>query len=657
MFPLLWTASAALADDAPAPSTLAPIVVTATRTEKTVDDTPVRTEVVGREEISRTHARTLKQALENVPGLQLREVHGKSGYEVSLQGLSADQVLVLVDGLPLSASTGSTVDLSQYLLGGVERVEVVKGAASAQYGSAAMGGVINVITRRVEPGFSGTVSADAGSRGPQNVSGGTAKSQANFTLEGGDTAWRLRLSGDAVDDKGFSTDPSGWSRQGDAMKRQQVAARASWLPAQGSELWVDASTYREDDEQRYTYYAPPNLVPQRKTEAITRDRFAAGGEWRAGNGLRLHLKGMDERYDSRSQEISNEALAGERAAQLGLSHVSAQVDLPTWGPQQWQVGADWRRESLAQTSNGASEVDGGNAERSSRELFVQNDVLFDNQVELLLGIRTQDDSDFGLHHAPKLGLRAPLFDAGGWKGTLRTSLGQGYRVPNLKERHYLFDHSSLGYMVLGNPNLKPESSNSFQLGVTLAHGHDASLEVQAFVNRVKDLIQTDLVNYTLVNGVAQYTYRNVARARTAGLETGFTWQLSPTLGLRGGWTYTQGKDLDTGAELTRRPRQQSRLGLDWQALDHTTLTLRGRHQSSELVDPVSGGRSPSFATLDLAVNQDLPGLAKGLRVYGGMSNLTGRQRDFADPNDFGPIAGRYVYLGLSYSFSSSQTSP
>src|SRR5690606_4044203 len=124
-------------------------------------------------EIERIHARTLKQALENVPGLQLREVRGKSGYEVSLQGLTSDQVLVLIDGLPITASTGSTVDLSQYLVGDIDHIEVVKGATSAQYGSSAMGGVINVITRRSAPGFSGAVSVDAGSRGHQNASGGS----------------------------------------------------------------------------------------------------------------------------------------------------------------------------------------------------------------------------------------------------------------------------------------------------------------------------------------------------------------------------------------------------------------------------------------------------------------------------------------------------
>ena len=118
-----------------------------------------------------------------------------------------------------------------------------------------------------------------------------------------------------------------------------------------------------------------------------------------------------------------------------------------------------------------------------------------------------------------VGVRANLLSNDTWKGVLRANYGQGYRVPNLKERHYLFDHSSLGYIVLGNPNLKPESSNSFQLGGQLSWRDRVTLDANLFYNRVTDLIQTDMANFTMFNGIAVYTYRNVARARTQGAET------------------------------------------------------------------------------------------------------------------------------------------
>lgn len=636
-----WPAAHALAADG---QELPAVVVTGTRSEKPIDETPIRTEVVDRQEIERTHARTLKDALENVPGLQLREIHGKSGYEVTLQGMTSDQVLVLIDGLPITASTGSTVDVSQYLLTEVDRVEVVKGASSAQYGSSAMGGVINVITRPIRKGFSGAVTADGGSYGGQNADGSPGLLHGNVRVEGGTEQFRGRLSADALDNKGFAVDPDGWTRHGDAVRRQQYAGRLEWLPTQAGSFWFDASAYRETDEQRYQYYAPPNYVPQRKTEDIDRNRYTYGGQWRFDNGVRARLAGVAETYDTTTREYSNSYKTATRNSSQRTDHVSTQFDLPAWYSQLWQFGADFHRERLDQTVNGASEL-AGNAERRAGELYFQNDILFSETWEMVVGLRGQQDSDFGSHFAPKVGVRGNLLATEDWKGVLRANYGQGYRVPNLKERHYLFDHSSLGYMVLGNPDLKPESSHSFQLGGQLSWRDRVTVDANLFYNRVSDLIQTDMANFTLVNGIATYTYRNVARARTQGAETSLRWRATGALGLTAAYTYTDADDLDTGAQLTRRPRHMGRLGADWRVLPSTEITARARFQSSEVADSTTGARSPGWGTLDLVVNQRI---GRNATVFAGVNNLFGRQRDFSNASDFGPVAGRFVYLGARF---------
>ena len=639
---LPWLAVTAHA--APGEDALNTIVVTGTRSEKRLDETPVPTEVVSAREIARTQARTLKDALENVPGLQLSEIHGKSGFAVSMQGMTSDQVLVLIDGLPISASTGSSVDVSQYLLTEVERIEVVKGASSAQYGSSAMGGVINVITRRIGQGLSAAATADVGTYGGQNV-GSPGSAHGNVRVSGGNAQWRASMAADVLDNKGFAVDPDAWTRQGDAIRREQYSGRIEWLPTAAGSFWLDASSYRETDAQRYTYYAPPNYVPQRKTEDITRDRVTGGGQWRFDNGVKARLAAMVEDYDSRSNEFSNGVRASNRASALRTEHTSLQFDLPAWRRQLWQFGADVHRERLRQSANGVSELASG-AERTSNELFLQNDILFNDTWELVLGLRAQDDSDFGTHYAPKIGLRANLPTGEAWKTVLRANFGQGYRVPNLKERHYLFDHSALGYVVLGNPNLKPESSNSFQLGGTATWNERLTLNANLFHNRVRDLIQTDTDNFTVINGIAAYTYRNVARARTQGLETGIKWQASSALALNAGYTFTDAEDLDTGAELTRRPRSIARIGADWRLLPATELSLRARYQSSELAASTSPARSPAWATLDFVINQKL---GRDVTAFLGVKNLFNRQRDFSNASDFAPVAGRFLYVGARIS--------
>ena len=398
------------------PSTLQTVVVSATRSERAVEESTVPISVVSRSEIERTRARTLKQALENVPGLQLREVHGKSGFELSLQGLSGDQVLVLIDGLPITASTGSTVDLGQYLVGEVERVEVVKGASSAQYGSSAMGGVVNVITRRIQPGFGATLEVDAGSYGRQNDSGRRASANqkhARFGLSGGGEAWRLALSGDVLDDAGFGLRPELWTRQGDASRRVQLTGRAEWLPRAGQRFWLEAGRYSEDDVQRYEYFVPSKYVPQRKSEDIARDRVVLGSQWRLDGGARLQAKAVREHYDSESREVSDGYQIARRNSAQQTQHLSTQVELPAWGRQVWMLGADWHRETLRQTTNGNSELQfNGRAQRDSRELFLQNDIFLNDDWELLLGVRGQHDSDFGGHAVPKVSLRGTLLERG-----------------------------------------------------------------------------------------------------------------------------------------------------------------------------------------------------------------------------------------------------
>lgn len=628
---------------------LSAVVVTASRMERAPQDASVRTEVVDAEELERQHAQTLLDALENVPGVRLQEIHGKSGAGVSLQGLSGEQVLVLVDGLPLAPSTGSTVDLAQYLLADVERVEVVKGASSALYGSAAMGGVINVITKRTQPGLRASAKAQAGSRGGQNVSGrawDAATRDGSVSLSGGSREWRFRASGEVLHDDGFTVDPQGWARAGDGVRRKQAAVRGDWLPAAGRNVWVEHEWYREDDRQRFNLYVPPGNVPQSKTEAIARDRTVLGAVWTGDRGLRAQLKGLREVYDSASHGWSRDVLQRRRHSGQETLQLDGQLDLPRSRYQQWQVGFDWRGEKLSQDNNGVSELAGERVRRESQEVFAQDEIMLGRRGSVALGLRARHDTDFGTYVAPRVALLWHTDGFAGGAGQLRASYGKGYRVPNLKELHYVFDHSSLGYMVLGNPDLQPESSNSFQVGAEI-DWRRLSLAVNLFDNHLRDLIQIDESKASTVNGISVYRYDNVSRARTYGLEMSARWFVSPALTLAGGVTWMAAENSDTGEKLTRRPAQIARFGLDWMMDGQSTLALRGRAQSSETINAAGTRRSPGWAVWDVRFTRRL---SPGWSFFAGVDNVLDRQRDFGNPDDYGPASGRRVFLGIQYEY-------
>lgn len=635
------------------PLTLDTLVVTGTRSERQRLESPVWTEVVSAAELERTHARDLKEALQNVPGLQLREIHGKSGFEVWLQGLDADRVLVLVDGLPVSATTGSTTDVSQLALAEVERIEVVKGAMSAQYGSAAMGGVVHVITRDIPVGLSGELEADAGSYGEQNPSGdaldlGAGHERARVSLGG--QAWRARLAVDRNESDGVDPNPRDWPQPGDAVTREHWQGRLEWHPADAGRFYAQAEAFDEQAATRYQLQLPGRTVDQSKQEVAERRRLTAGGRWRHDNGLRWRIDGLLEtlRDDTRKQVTG--MVFDDRRADQDLNRLSSQLELPAWGPHLWQLGADLHRQTLRQRKDGRSELDRpGDAERDARELYVQDDWFLSERLELLAGLRQQWDSDFGPHHAPKLNLRWALREDDAWQLAARLGWGAGYRVPDLKERHYRFDHSQLGYVVEGNPTLQPERSSSWQLGLGGVRGERLELDLNLFQNRLRDLIQTDrdpVATAARGDGVQVYRYLNVARARTAGAELVLGWQLQERLRLQLGYLKLRSEDDNTGGELTHRPRHQATAGFDWRpSAQPVEWSLRTRYQSSELVDSTSGARSPSWWRLDSKLNWDFD---RELRLFAGIDNPFNQQRDFNDRNDFGPVAGRLVYAGVRY---------
>lgn len=622
------------------------VVVSATRTERDRYDVPVRTEVVTQQELRRTHARSLKEALENVPGLQLREIHGKSGYEATMQGMTSDQLLILIDGLPLAASTGSTVDLSQYSLADVGRIEIIKGAASAQYGSSAMGGVINIITREADAGGRASVTYDAGSYGQQNSSGNSqhvAQHHINTLVEGGNNRLQARLSADLRDSEGFDADRSSWVREGDASRRLQYAGRLSWTPSDAAYLSVDAQRFEESDRQ----WMPVELEGRlpNKTEEIDRNRLALNSGWRVDN-FSVTLKGLIERYRSESakRNLGFPMSYDERDMTLDTEFLSVQVDFPLAAQHQFQLGADIRDEELTQFKDGVSEIgEYGAANRQNYELFLQDDYFFSAKTEIIAGLRVQQDSDFGLYSSPKIALKHSLADNGNFQTIFRTSIGTGYRVPNLKERYYTFDHSSIGYKVIGNPDLQPEASLSYQAGLWFDWNSRRTLDINAFYNDIRDLIQTDEDNATIVDGIAVYTYRNISNARTLGLETVFSDRLTPAIGLMLSHTYTQAKNTDTQQTLTRRPEHIVRIGIDWQAMEQLEFNARVRYQSRELASSSTGIWSPAWSTIDLKMNYQV---SPALSLFGGIDNATNTQRDFSSGTDFGPVAGRFIYLGF-----------
>lgn len=708
-------------DSPPLTFQLDPIVVTATRSDRLLSSAPVPVQVLGKETLQQHHAHTLKQALALLPNVTLREIHGKSGYEVLMQGFSGDQVLVLIDGMPVTASTGSTVDLAQYLNVDVEQIEVIQGAASAQYGSSAMGGVINVITKPIQDN-SAKISAEVGSNGKQNPSGNALDANRRFveaSIEGTlDKAGhiRARLSGSYLDDAGLSLDTKAWPRLKDASEQSQLTAKVAYdanpegtLSSSNSQrfnaqlfndthLWAEASHYSEDDMRRFNYYVAPKVLPQQKLETITKQRFSVGGRTNIAPSLtsskfsnsanlndtalqesppklyQLSGSALYERYTSESNTLSKDVVTSNREADISTALAQVQLDLPMWQPSTMlggimsnhahlvQLGAQWQQDELSQTKNSQSELIQDKVSRDVSEVYVQDDWFIGDNWEILSGVRYQEDTDFGGHAAPKASVKYNLTDTNNHDHIFRASVGSGYRVPNLKERYYIFDHSNLGYKVIGNPNLQPETSTSYQIGYAGQMTDNLNLSINGFYNDINDLIQINEDLTTFEGNIAIYHYMNVDSAKTYGADIGVDWRVSPEATLKAAYTYTKTQNNHTGSELTLRPQHQAQLGLDYQLTPKLQLVNQlnyegrqlvasgdqGSDQNSNQSNGQSASHSPAWWTLDSKVNYQMN---DHFDIYAGINNIFDTQRDPRGPNgatDYRPIDNREWLLGASY---------
>lgn len=625
------------------------LVVTGTRSERPLLDTPVRTEVVTARELQSTHARSLKDALEHVPGLQLREIHGKAGYEVWLQGIEADRVLILIDGMPMTATTGSAIDVSQLSVLDIERVEVVKGAVSAQYGSSGIGGVVNVITRPPEVGFSGEFTADAGTYGEQNPSGDRAdpaRYSSRATVQGGNSQLALRLSASHQHSDGVDPQPRTWSQPGDEYDRSDLSLRADWMPEDGHRISAAVARFDEDSESRYRL-GPPVNANQGKDEAVERTRLALSGEHGLVGAVRAGWSAIREILNDDTLKYSDSGSFDDRRAESTLSRLSTNLNVPLGDDHYLQGGLDFTSETLQQTLDGVSEL-GGRKVRAGQELWLQDTWMPLTNLELVPGVRIQNDSDFGTHAAPKINARYDLVQTEALSGFLRAGVGAGYRVPNLKERHFVFDHSSLGYIVKGSEDLQPEESVSYQFGGGVSWNRTAWVEANAFYNDIEQLIQTS--DTGVVNdGVVEYRYENVAEARTWGFESTVGWEPSESWRITAGYTHTRTEDKQTGNELNRRPWHQANVGVDGPLLlAGLSWSTRIRYQSDEFVTAAEGTESPGYITADLKLNYRF---SDQLRLFAGADNITDEQRDFSNADeDLRPVAGRFLYAGLSVFF-------
>lgn len=465
-------------DSITADKKLQEVVVTATRSPKMLKDVPVQTRVITADDIARTDATNIQDLLTQVmPGVEFSYAMNQQTH-LNFGGFGGQGVLFLVDGERLAGETMDDTDFNRLLMNNVERIEIVKGAASALYGSNANGGVINIITKKNTEPWNLNLQARYGKHNEQRYSAtlGLHKGQWNNQLT---ASWNDM---DNYDVKNGTQPATRVITTIYADRVLNVGDRFSWTPI------ADKLTL----SGRMGYF-----FRQQTRTADTPERYrdinaGAGMEWKINKQSTLNANYSFDQYDkSEYQRITRLDIRRysnvQNNTRLLFNHTLTDGHTLT-------LGADYTHDYLAN-----DKIDGEKKYEHRADVFAQLDYMVSPKLEIVGALRYDYFSDHNHQRlTPKLNIRySPLYEL-----TLRAGYGMGFRAPTLKEKYYEFDMSGI-WIVEGNANLKPEVSHNFNASAEYRKG-GYNVTLTGYYNKVGNKLSTAIPYFRSVNDKIPY---------------------------------------------------------------------------------------------------------------------------------------------------------
>lgn len=445
------------------------VVVTGTRTPKTLKDTPIQTRVISAADIAKTDATNIEDLLQQeLPGIEFSYAMNQQ-VNMNLSGFAGQSVLFLVDGERIAGETMDNIDFTRLSMANVERIEIVKGAASALYGSNAAGGVVNIITRRNKAPWSLHLDTRFAEHDSQ-------RHNMVFGLSKGKFSNSLTVSRTSADN--YSV-----------FNKDNNPLALTFSQVYGDNTWNFRDNFAFDACKNISILGRAGYFfrsVERTADTPERYRgYTAGmkGLWKMSERDNLELSYSFDQYDKsqyrrlQGADVRNYSNV-QNATRILYNHRFREGDMLT-------IGGDYMYDFLMN-----SNLD-GNRHQESFDIFAQYDWRISTQWELVGALRYDNFSDGGMSRAtPKLSARYnPLRNL-----TLRTSYGMGFRAPTLKEKYYDFDMASI-WIVLGNKDLKAETSHNFTVSADYAKG-PYNFTVAGYYNKASNKITTGVPYYT-----------------------------------------------------------------------------------------------------------------------------------------------------------------
>nr|WP_043158058.1 siderophore amonabactin TonB-dependent receptor [Aeromonas diversa] len=619
------------------------MVITATQTKHTELSAPASVSVITRADLDQMNANNIGDALKHVTGVNVVATNPTGRNEIKIRGMGGDYTLLLVNGKRVNAretlgsAYGNDFDLGSIPMAAIERIEVIRGPVSSLYGADALGGVVNVILRQAkeqpEAAFGYTRSI------PTKGEGGDANRGSAY------------VSGALIDDKllgnlvveGYQRDR--WRSEqsnnpgADALEKREVVnvlSSLKWLVTPNQDIDLDLGYNQNDIDSYFNNVPRAPTAPAAPHNVQKLDRLSLGlahnGRWEQFDSrLRYYVEQTDLMDDSQlnggAADITqtNNTVDGQVSGYLGEHLLTS--------------GAEMRKTELEHSRN----ITSGSVDASQSAFYLQDEFSL-GDLALTLSGRLDHHDTYGNEFSPRAYALYNLSDE--W--VVKAGAGKAFKAPTLAQSSEGFATTACrgACKVIGNPNLKPETAVSYELG-TAYEADRFGAGITAFHNDIEDLIQSDQWGPGYRPSVM--TYLNVKKARIKGLELTGWFDPIESVKVSTNWTRLDSEDRSTGRDLTKTPDHTGNVILAWQASEVVSTQLSWQYVGSQyLTVPLLKAqtfKSDSYQTVDVNTNWKV---TKALDFKLGLTNLTNTKRDqVATDADF-ILEGRTVYAGIDY---------
>ena len=655
-------------------------VTTATKTEKNIDGVSASVIVITQKDIEKISASTLKDVFEKIPSINAqfgRFPHPSSASKasVSIRGAGANGTLILIDGKRLSGETEGPYELNRIPAAMIERIEIVKGSMSTLYGSDAIGGVINIITKKVDKNSS-TLDVKYG----QNGHGEAKEKNVNFTTSGTKEDIKYKLFGSIIDTSSYSknksytqvaTNPttgavlvanpqnniSGTNKVtfSDDANVKNVGARIEKNLNDNVTLGFDLNYLDENREGTYigsAAFSGGGLIKNTPVNSEDNNRrfdVSSDLKYQINDDLSGQTKVYRSYYKKRN-ETTPINFAGpvntKFSANVTIDTIESNLTYVLNDSNIITTGLEFREETRDSSAINpvASSSDFITKKVQYKSLFIQDEIALTNSLNATMGARYDKISNADNKATIQIGLVQKLTE----NTNLRANYAQGYRAPDIAELYVVSpsykDGKRFGSDVIFGPKtsayeLKPEQSQTFE--IALSNRMDKLFsEIVLFNTKIDDKIE--LVSYGSGNA-KYYTSENLDKVDIKGVELNLDYTLNDNADLNFNLTYLDTEDKSTNKELIFTPDLSASLGFNYKILSNVATNLSLRYLGEQYSDTQNTATTDDYTLVDVGVKYDVN---KTLTLYTGIDNIF----DTKIEEELGTNVGAYYFAGARINF-------